>query len=71
LLDALSSLSIEERIHQFQIKEDRAAVLVPALEIYSSIMRWTNAQEIFVPKIGLADGLIKMLYSEIEHSKSL
>lgn len=65
LLDALSVLSIEERIHQFQIKEDRAAVLVPALEIYSSIMRWTNAQEIFVPKIGLADGLIKMLYSEI------
>lgn len=71
LLDALSPLSIEERIHQFQIKEDRAAVLVPALEIYSSIMRWTNAQEIFVPKIGLADGLIKMLYSEIEHPKSL
>jgi exopolyphosphatase/guanosine-5'-triphosphate,3'-diphosphate pyrophosphatase len=64
----LSELSLQERVHQFQIKEDRAAVLVPALEIFTSIMRWTNAQEIFVPKIGLADGLIKMLYSEIKHA---
>jgi len=65
----LSELSIEERVHQYQIKEDRAAVLVPALEIYTSIMRWTNANEIFVPKIGLADGLIKMLYSEMKNSE--
>ena len=65
----LSELSIEERVHQYQLKEERAAVLVPALEIYTSIMRWTNANEIFVPKIGLADGLIKMLYSEMKISE--
>jgi exopolyphosphatase/guanosine-5'-triphosphate,3'-diphosphate pyrophosphatase len=64
----LSELSLQERVHQFQIKEDRAAVLVPALEIFTSIMRWTNATEIFVPKIGLADGLVKMLYSEMKHA---
>lgn len=64
----LSELSVKERVHQFQIKEDRAAVLVPALTIYTSIMRWADATEIFVPKIGLADGLIKMLYSEISNS---
>ena len=59
----LSGLSVNERIHQFQLKEDRAVVVVPALDIYLKIMQWSNANEIFVPKIGLADGLIKMLYS--------
>jgi exopolyphosphatase / guanosine-5'-triphosphate,3'-diphosphate pyrophosphatase len=40
-------------------------VIVPALQVYISIMRWALADEIYVPKIGLADGLIKMLYSEL------
>ncbi len=58
----LSPLTVNERIHQFQLKEDRAVVIVPALEIYLKIMHWAGTNEIFVPKIGLADGLIKMLY---------
>jgi exopolyphosphatase/guanosine-5'-triphosphate,3'-diphosphate pyrophosphatase len=52
------------------LKDDRAAVIVPALEIYTTIMKWANATEIYVPKIGLADGLIKLLYTEIMLQKN-
>ena len=60
----LSYTTIEERKHLYQFRSDRADVIVPALQVYISIMRWANADEIYVPKIGLADGLIKMLYKE-------
>jgi exopolyphosphatase/guanosine-5'-triphosphate,3'-diphosphate pyrophosphatase len=60
----LSSCTLEERMHIYNLREDRADVIVPALQIYTSIMRWAGADEIFVPKIGLADGLIKVLYQE-------
>ena len=48
-----------------KLREDRADVIVPALLIYINVMRWSDAEEIFVPKIGLADGLIHNLYDEL------
>lgn len=60
----LSYSTVEERQHLYNLRSDRADVIVPALQIYIAIMRWANADEIYVPKIGLADGLIKMLYKE-------
>lgn len=60
----LSLLTVEERIHLYNLRNDRADVIVPALQIYISIMRWAGAERIYVPKIGLADGLIKMQYQE-------
>jgi exopolyphosphatase/guanosine-5'-triphosphate,3'-diphosphate pyrophosphatase len=41
-------------------------VIVPALLIYINVMRWADAEDIFVPKIGLADGLIHSLYEEVK-----
>ncbi len=61
----ISYTPLDERKHIYQFRADRADVIVPALQVYISIMRWTNAEEIYVPKIGLADGLIKMLYNEM------
>ncbi|MCD6013429.1 MAG: Ppx/GppA phosphatase [Flavipsychrobacter sp.] len=61
----LSSSSVEERKHLYQFRDDRADVIVPALQVFISIMRWASAEEIYVPKIGLADGLIKMQYNEL------
>lgn len=58
----LSASTVEERMHLYNLRADRADVIVPALQIYSSVMRWAGAEEIYVPKIGLADGLIRMLY---------
>lgn len=61
-----SNLSMSQRISLYKLREDRADVIVPALLIYINIMRWAAAEEIFVPKIGLADGLIHTLYEEVK-----
>jgi exopolyphosphatase / guanosine-5'-triphosphate,3'-diphosphate pyrophosphatase len=61
-----SSFSVQDRIRIYKLREDRADVIVPALFIYLNVMRWANIEEIFVPKIGLADGLIQHLYDELK-----
>lgn len=60
----LSNVSLSDRINIYKLKEDRADVIVPALKIYISVMRWAGAEQIYVPKIGLADGLIQHLWNE-------
>lgn len=60
-----SRLTVAERISLYHFREDRADVIVPALLIYINVMRWADADEIYVPKIGLADGLIHHLYDEL------
>jgi exopolyphosphatase/guanosine-5'-triphosphate,3'-diphosphate pyrophosphatase len=59
-----SSCSLEDRIRLYNLREDRADVIVPALMIYLQVMKWGNMDEMLVPKIGLADGLIQHLYAE-------
>lgn len=61
-----SNLSLPQRMSLYKFREDRADVIVPALLIYINVMRWADAEEIFVPKIGLADGLIYTLYEEVK-----
>ena len=53
---------MEERIDRFQLKPDRADVIVPALQIYLYVMNELNCDEISVPKIGLSDGMIYEMY---------
>jgi exopolyphosphatase/guanosine-5'-triphosphate,3'-diphosphate pyrophosphatase len=65
----LSAVSLEERIRIYKLREDRADVIVPALQIYINVMRWADIDEIYVPKIGLADGLIQSLYEEVKDIK--
>ncbi len=62
----LSNVSLEDRISVYKLREDRADVIVPALQIYVNVMRWAGATEIYVPKIGLADGLIQHLWEEVK-----
>lgn len=61
----LSSFTVEERMSIYKLREDRADVIVPALLIYINVMRWADCTDIYVPKIGLADGLIHNLYEEL------
>ncbi|MBA4257591.1 MAG: exopolyphosphatase [Chitinophaga sp.] len=61
----ISSFSLEDRINIYKLRNDRADVIVPALQIYINVMRWADADEIYVPKIGLADGLVQHLYAKI------
>lgn len=59
------SVSLKDRMRLYKLREDRADVIIPALQIYIAVMRWADATDIFVPKIGLADGLIQHLYADI------
>lgn len=61
-----SNISLSERISTYHMREDRADVIVPALLIYINVMRWADTEEIYVPKIGLADGLIHILYEKVK-----
>ena len=62
----LMQLTAEGRMSQFNMKPDRADVVVYALEIYNKVAKWSNAKKIFVPKIGLSDGIIRSLYENIK-----
>ena len=61
----LDSLSYEDRISELGLNPDRADVIIPATRIFLSAAKWSGVKKIYVPKIGLSDGIIKTLY----HSK--
>lgn len=58
----LQSYSYEQRISELNLNQDRADVIIPATRIYLSAMKWSGAKHIYVPKIGLSDGIIKSMY---------
>lgn len=62
----LGGHSVAERIKLYNLKPDRADVIVPALQIYTNAMRWAGAKDMYVPKIGLADGLIQHMWEELK-----
>jgi len=64
-----SNLSVNQRMTLYHLREDRADVIVPALLIYINVMRWADTEEIYIPKIGLADGLIHTLYEEVKEPR--
>lgn len=61
----LKNMSFEDRVSELSLNPDRADVIIPATKIYLSAMKWSGARKIYVPKIGLADGIIKSLYYNI------
>ncbi|CAL2093523.1 exopolyphosphatase [Tenacibaculum sp. 190524A05c] len=61
-LEFLKKMTYEERISELSLNPDRADVIVPATKIYLSAMKWSGARRIYVPKIGLSDGIVKSLY---------
>lgn len=58
----LKKMSYKQRVVKLGLNPDRADVIIPATKVYLSAMKWSGARKIFVPKIGLADGIIKSLY---------
>ncbi|MCX2680894.1 rod shape-determining protein [Galbibacter sp. EGI 63066] len=65
----LKELSYEDRISELGLNQDRADVIIPASRIYLNASKWSGAKKIHVPKIGLSDGIIKLLYN-IEKEKT-
>lgn len=62
--EMIQSYTYHERIFELRMNPDRADVIVPATRIYLSAMKWSKAKNMYVPKIGLADGIVKSLYNE-------
>lgn len=61
----LKELTVEERMLKHNLREDRADVIVPALEIFNKVLGWAEISQIFVPKISVADGLIHSIYDKV------
>ncbi len=59
----LNSLSYEQRIAELGLNPDRADVIIPATKIYLNAMKWSGARYLYVPKIGLSDGIVKAMYN--------
>ncbi len=59
---ALNALSYDQRVSDLGLNPDRADVIIPALRVYLNAMKWSGARSIYVPKIGLSDGIIKAMY---------
>lgn len=66
LYDNLRNLSYEERIQNFKLNTYRADVIIPALKIFLTVCKTCKVGEIYVPKVGLVDGIIHHLYYEKE-----
>lgn len=64
LHDSLRVLSVEGRMDKFNLKPDRADVIVPAGDIFLIIAEIIRAEYVYVPVIGLADGIIDGLYAK-------
>lgn len=64
LRNELNELTFEQRISRFQLKPDRADVIVPALDIYIYILKEIGGTALQVPKIGLSDGMVYAMDNE-------
>jgi len=58
----IREMPFEQRLLELQLNPDRADVIIPASEIYVSVMKWAGSHSILVPSVGLKDGMMKMLY---------
>ena len=58
----LNAMTYDERIAEMGLNPDRADVIIPANRIYLNAMKWSGARQIYVPKIGLSDGIVKAMY---------
>lgn len=61
LYSYLNSFSLKDRINVLGLNQDRADVIIPASEIYLTVMKWGGVKQIFVPRVGLVDGLIQLM----------
>ena len=64
MYNELNAFSLKERITLMKLNQDRADVIIPACEIYLTLMKWTGVKQIYVPKVGMVDGIINLLIEE-------
>jgi exopolyphosphatase / guanosine-5'-triphosphate,3'-diphosphate pyrophosphatase len=69
IYEMLNSYTYQERIERLDLKPDRADVIVPAAKIFLTVMKTSDIERIYVPQIGLSDGLIHELYDKYSSKK--
>lgn len=62
ICEFIESFSFEDRIKVLGLNADRADVIVPAAKIFMTIMKAASIDKIIVPQIGMADGIIHVMY---------
>ncbi len=68
----LNHFTVEQRITELGLRPDRADVIIPASDIYLKVMKWAKIKNIFVPIVGLADGIVHILYDKYKaHSAAI
>ena len=67
----IAGFSLDDRINKLRLNADRADVIVPAADIYISVMKWAGAEAIVVPDLGLKDGIIQLVYSQYVKKRKL
>ncbi len=71
LFNHLSKFSIDDRVKTLGLRPDRADVIVPAAELFINIMKWSKITRIYVPQIGLSDGVVHVLYERYKSGRSV
>ena len=69
LTNTLKEFNYQDRMMKFDLNPDRADVIIPALKIFTTTMEFVKANKIFVPKVGLVDGMINEIFYENNGSK--
>ena len=60
----LDAVDYDERITRFVLNPDRADVIIPASQIFLTAADWLGAEQIYIPKVGLSDGIARALYKK-------
>jgi exopolyphosphatase/guanosine-5'-triphosphate,3'-diphosphate pyrophosphatase len=69
LYEMLCSYTYQERIERLGLKPDRADVIVPAAKIFLTVLKTAEIDKIYVPQIGLSDGIVREQYEEFKKTK--
>lgn len=69
LYTRLCKMSVEQRMEEMELNANRADVIVPALSIFTTALRITGAETVVVPKLGLVDGIIRVLYRDYKNGR--
>lgn len=69
IYDMLCSYTYQERIERLDLKPDRADVIIPAAKVFLTVMKNADIEKVFVPQVGLSDGLVHQMYDTYKKTK--
>jgi len=71
IYEMLCSYTYQERIERLDLKPDRADVIIPAAKIFLMVMKNADIEKVFVPQVGLSDGLVHGLYEQYRKKEKI